>query len=243
MAGTPVETVHRHNHHVVRTGEHLGILANRYGVSELSIARANNLSDANIIVPGQRLVIPASAEGTESARAVTASRAISSVAEIGEALRPALSDAYHQHTDFPTQTEKWIDVDLSEQRVVAYEGATQVKSFIVSTGLADTPTVQGEFRIWTKTPIQDMYGGNRAAGDFYYLEDVRWVQYFFEDYAFHGAYWHDNFGQPMSRGCVNMRNEDAQWLYAWAGPSSAPNESGWVFSSGGDPGTLVVVHE
>ena len=57
-----------------------------------------------------------------------------------------------------------------------------------------TPTVTGTFRIWAKTPVQDMYGGNRAAGDYYFLEDVDSVQYFFEDYGFHGTYWHENFG-------------------------------------------------
>jgi lipoprotein-anchoring transpeptidase ErfK/SrfK len=227
----------------VRSGEHLGILADRYGVPERTIARANNLSDADIILPGQRLVIPGIAHTSENVTNRDILSAMESGAEVGENLRPPLSEIYHQHTDYPTKTEKWIDVDLSEQRVVAYSGMTQVKSFIVSTGLAGTPTVQGEFRIWTKTPVQDLYGGNRAAGDFYYLEDVPWVQYFYEDYAFHGAYWHDHFGQPRSRGCVNMRSEDARWLYEWAGPSSEPDDNGWVFSSGGDPGTLVLVHE
>ena len=116
--------------------------------------------------------------------------------------------------------------------------------FTVSTGKQATPTVTGTFRIWAKTAVQDMYGGNRAAGDFYFLEDVQWVQYFHEDYGFHGADWHDNFGQPMSRGCVNMRNEDAGWLYEWAGPDGASmDKNGWVVIDAAHPGTLVVVHE
>lgn len=131
---------------------------------------------------------------------------------------PSATRGYHRHTEYPTTTEKWIDVDLSEQRVVAYVGTRPIRAFIVSTGLPNTPTVQGEFRIWVKTRIQDMSGGSRAAGNTYYLEDVEWVQYFYQDYGFHGTYWHNNFGQPMSHGCINMTNEDAKWLFEWTSP-------------------------
>ncbi|MCC9075980.1 L,D-transpeptidase family protein [Litorilinea aerophila] len=136
--------------------------------------------------------------------------------------------------------EKWIEVDLSEQKVYAYEGDRRVNTFVVSTGLPGTPTVTGEFRMWIRTPIQDMSGGNRAAGTYYYLKDVQWVQYFYQDYAFHGTYWHNNFGQPMSRGCVNMTNEDAQWLFEWAFPQWN-GERGW-FKPTEENATLVIVH-
>jgi lipoprotein-anchoring transpeptidase ErfK/SrfK len=105
---------------------------------------------------------------------------------------------------------RWIDVNLSQQQVYAYEGNTLVNSFIVSTGLPDTPTVTGEFRIYVKVPLQDMSGPG------YYLTDVPWVMFFYEDYGLHGTYWHNNFGTPMSRGCVNLTVEDAAWLYNWA---------------------------
>ncbi len=104
----------------------------------------------------------------------------------------------------------WIDVNLSEQQIYAYEGNLLVNSFIVSTGLPDTPTVTGEYRIYVKVPIQDMSGPG------YYLPDVPWVMFFYDEYGFHGTYWHNNFGTPMSRGCVNLRIEDAEWLYNWA---------------------------
>jgi lipoprotein-anchoring transpeptidase ErfK/SrfK len=106
--------------------------------------------------------------------------------------------------------DHWIDVNLSEQRVYAYEGNTIVNSFLVSTGLPDTPTVIGQYKIYVKVPIQDMSGPG------YYLPNVPWVMYFYESYGFHGTYWHNNFGKPMSRGCVNMKIEDAKWLYDWA---------------------------
>jgi lipoprotein-anchoring transpeptidase ErfK/SrfK len=104
----------------------------------------------------------------------------------------------------------WIDVNLSEQQIYVYEGDVLVNSFIVSTGLPGTPTVTGEYRIYVKVPVQDMSGPG------YYLSDVPWVMFFYEEYGFHGTYWHNNFGSPMSRGCVNLSVEDAEWLYQWA---------------------------
>jgi lipoprotein-anchoring transpeptidase ErfK/SrfK len=85
-----------------------------------------------------------------------------------------------------------------------------------------------------------MQGGSRAAGDYYNLPNVQWVQYFYRDYSFHGAYWHNNFGVPMSHGCINMTNNDAKWLFDWAAPTVSYR--GWHFMDGASPGTLVVVH-
>ena len=144
---------------------------------------------------------------------------------------------------WPTTTEKWIDVDLSEQRVVAYEWTTPRRAFTVSTGLPGTATRVGEFRIWVKTRIQDMDGGSIEDGTYYYLPDVEWVQYFDGEIGFHGTYWHDNFGHPMSRGCVNMTNADARWLFEWAGPDYDVQGPAWQAPSDVNRGTLVVVHE
>jgi lipoprotein-anchoring transpeptidase ErfK/SrfK len=115
--------------------------------------------------------------------------------------------------------ERWIDVDLSNQRLVAYEGDTPVYWVTVSTGLPGTPTVTGQYRIYVKYPAQTMSGPG------YYLPDVPYVMYFYLGYGIHGTYWHNNFGQPMSHGCVNLPTPDAQWVYNWA-----------------DVGTLVNVH-
>ena len=160
----------------------------------------------------------------------------------GPQVAPPLTYGYHQEPTVPTLTEKWIDVDLSEQRVVAYEGGQAVRAFIVSTGLPATPTVQGQFRIRMKVRSQTMAGGSAQYG-YYNLPNVEWVQYFYADYAFHGTYWHNNFGQPMSHGCVNMTNDDARWLFEWAGPTW--QAAGPVWQKPTDPslGTLVVVHE
>ena len=160
----------------------------------------------------------------------------------GPQVAPPLTYGYHQEPTVPTLTEKWIDVDLSEQRVVAYEGGQAVRAFIVSTGLPATPTVQGQFRIRMKVRAQTMVGGSTEYG-YYNLPNVEWVQYFYADYAFHGTYWHNNFGQPMSHGCVNMTNDDARWLFEWAGPTW--QAAGPVWQKPADPslGALVVVHE
>jgi len=112
--------------------------------------------------------------------------------------------------------EKWIDIDLSEQRLRAYEGRRVVFSTKVSTGTRRYPTVQGRFQIYAKVPSQTMRGGSRLRGDYYYLPRVPNVMYFFRGYSLHGTYWHNNFGRPMSHGCVNLPLADAKWLFAWA---------------------------
>jgi len=111
----------------------------------------------------------------------------------------------------------WIDVDLSEQRVYAYEGDTIVNSFLASTGTWQTPTVTGKFKIWIKLRSTDMSGPG------YYLPDVPYTMFFYGDYALHGTYWHNNFGTPMSHGCVNLSIPDAAWLYNFAAVGTVVN--------------------
>jgi lipoprotein-anchoring transpeptidase ErfK/SrfK len=104
---------------------------------------------------------------------------------------------------------RWIDVDLTHQRLIAYEGETPVRTVIVSTGLPRTPTVTGRFQIYVK------YKAAHMSGVGYNLPNVPYVMYFYRGYALHGTYWHTNFGQPMSHGCVNLPTPDAEWLYNW----------------------------
>lgn len=137
--------------------------------------------------------------------------------------------------------KKWIEVNLTEQKTYAWEGDQLAGEFLISSGLPGTPTVQGVFRMRVRTRSQTMSGGDRAAGTYYSLPNVEWVQYFFEDYSFHGTYWHNNFGNPMSHGCVNMTNEDAEWLFRWSMPEYA-DETNWLRASG-DNAVLVYIHE
>ena len=122
--------------------------------------------------------------------------------------------------------EQWIDVNLSEQRITAYVGAIAVHTNLVSSGLPMHPTVTGRFYIYLKITAQRMKGGAVETHDFYDLPNVPNVMYFYEDYGIHGAYWHHNFGHPMSHGCVNLPLDDAQWFFDWA-----------------PVGTLVLVHD
>ena len=108
------------------------------------------------------------------------------------------------------QDERWIGIDLSEQRLYAYQGQTIVRSFLVSTGTWRTPTPIGRFAVWIKLRYTDMSGPG------YYLPDVPYTMYFYKDYGIHGTYWHNNFGTPMSHGCVNMVTAEAGWLYNWS---------------------------
>lgn len=163
------------------------------------------------------------------------------VPQLGANMDVPLNYGWEMPAEFPTTTEKWIDVDLSDQRAVAYEGTRPVRAFVISSGLPGTPTVKGTFRIWVRTRVQTMSGGSLAGGNYYSLPNVEWVQYFHGDYAFHGAYWHNNFGQPMSRGCINMRNEDAEWLFKWAMPEY-DDEGGWLQPTE-ENATLVLVRD
>jgi lipoprotein-anchoring transpeptidase ErfK/SrfK len=111
--------------------------------------------------------------------------------------------------------EKWVEVDISDQRLYAYQGDTLVREFVISSGSARYPTVTGSFRTYARFEEVDMSGGSEAAGDYYFQADVPWVQYFYDGYALHGAYWHNQFGTPIGHGCINMRVDESQWLYEW----------------------------
>jgi lipoprotein-anchoring transpeptidase ErfK/SrfK len=112
---------------------------------------------------------------------------------------------------------RWIDVDLTNQSVYAYEGDVVVNSFIVSTGTWLTPTVTGQYKIYVK------YRSAKMSGPGYYLPNVPYIMYFYKGYGLHGTYWHNNFGTPMSHGCVNLRTDDAAWLYEWASVGTLVN--------------------
>lgn len=132
--------------------------------------------------------------------------------------------------------EKWIEVDVTNQKVTAWEGDVPVMSFTVSTGLPNTPTVLGKFNIYWKLTSTLMVGSD------YYLPEVPYTMYFYAGYALHGTYWHSNFGQPMSHGCVNLETSQAKQLFEWANPVLPPGQAE-VVASTDNPGTLVVVHE
>lgn len=167
---------------------------------------------------GQEVVIQSGREGRQLANVEGLSSEILEALTKGSSYEKevAITTAPFKTVTLAGGTDRWVEVDLSEQRTTLWAGTTSVASFTISSGIAQWPTVTGEFAIWYKTPNQVMTGGSRATGDYYYLPNVTWVSYFHRDYGFHTAYWHNNFGRPMSHGCVNMRQADAKALYDFA---------------------------
>jgi len=142
-------------------------------------------------------------------------------------------------------SQKRIEISLRGQSLTAFEGnkimlRAPISSGIQNTGIGELPTEtpQGTFNIFSKLPTKYM-GDNRLTdtlGD-RFLPGVPWTMFFAEGgYAIHGAYWHNNFGAPMSRGCVNMRPDIAQWLYRWTTPLAGSSD--WEITG---RGTKVII--
>src|SRR5262249_54451495 len=125
--------------------------------------------------------------------------------------------------------ERWIDVDLDQQILVAFEGDVAVYATMVSSGGKETPTETGVYRMWMKESEADMKGLNGE--DPYSVATVPWTQFFSPEkgLALHTAYWHDQFGKQRSHGCVNLAPRDARWLYFWSDPQVPP---GWTMAAG-----------
>ncbi len=155
-----------------------------------------------------------------------------------------------EYAPLPSTVEPWekrIEVSIARQEVRAFENGKEVFKASVATGLPDTrrvpglirtDTPRGEFHVYSKMPSKHMGDGNLTADiEAYELPGVPWTTFFAQNgVAFHGTYWHTNWGTPMSHGCVNMRTEEALWIYRWATPICEPNK---VETNG--YGTLVVV--
>lgn len=179
--------------YVVKPGDTLFRIALNHGLQTAVLAQANGITNLNHIEAGQTLTIPAAG----------------SVAAPANPQPPAASPQ-----PAPNYGARWIDVNLSTQTLTAYEGDVPVMTTAVSTGTYLYPTVTGQFSIYLRHQSQDMNG--YLLGYDYYLPGVPYVQYFYRGFALHGTYWHNNFGTPMSHGCVNLPTDKAQWLYNWA---------------------------
>jgi len=136
--------------------------------------------------------------------------------------------------------ERWIDVDLDGQILVAFEGDLAVYATLLSSGSKTYPTETGVYRMWLKESESDMRGLNGE--DPYSVATVPWTQFYSPErgLALHTAYWHDQFGVQKSRGCLNLAPRDARWLYFWSDPQVPP---GWTMAAGMPeaPGSLVRV--
>ena len=170
--------------YVVQRGDTLSRIAARYGVPVGALAAANGIRNANLVYTGQRLSIPGASSGS------------------APGTKPPSVSA--------PVAGRWVDINLSQQRLTAYQGNSPVFSTSISSGVAGRRTPTGRFAVRTKIPSQ------RMSGPGYNLAGVPYVMYFAGANAIHGTYWHNNFGHPMSHGCVNMRIPEAKWLYNWA---------------------------
>jgi LysM repeat protein len=171
--------------YTVQSGEFLSQIGARFGMSWLAIAKVNGLSNPDALKVGMVLQIPTAEEA----------------AKYGP-VQPIFNDPGAR-----VGVGREFVVVLGTQMAYAYEDGVLKRSARISSGLPDTPTVKGDFRIRSKVRSQ------RMRGEDYDLDNVEWVMYFYAGYAFHGTWWHYNFGTPMSRGCVNMTNADAKWFY------------------------------
>jgi len=118
--------------------------------------------------------------------------------------------------------EKRVEINLSEQKLQAFSGDEKVFDFVISTGKPWWPTPTGTFYPWIKLRLAGMQGGSVTYGTYYNLLNVPYVIYFgnnevpnWRGYGLHGTYWHNNFGYPMSHGCVNLKTPDMEKLYYW----------------------------
>ncbi|HVW30649.1 MAG TPA: L,D-transpeptidase [Polyangiaceae bacterium] len=146
--------------------------------------------------------------------------------------------------------ERWIDVNLSTQTLVVFEGTRPIYATLISSGKEnkvdkekDHRTPTGDFRVREKHVTTTMDGDGTAAGDLpYSIEDVPYVMYFYKAYALHGAFWHSNYGTQMSHGCVNLAPLDAKWVFMNTEPRMP---EGWhgVWATAEHPGSRVIVHD
>lgn len=236
-------------YYTVRRGDNLVRVANANGMSLNDLMRLNGLTNPNFIWVGQKLRVSARVEAIQAEKQSEPSVAdsiyvvqqgdnLAEIAEehntttyelmvanglpnpsftwVGQRLRikgkapaPAMLAS-----NAPANGVRWIEVNLSNQTLTAWQGNVAVLHTNVSTGTAATPTVTGRYSIGMKLSSQHMSGPG------YSLPGVPYVMYFFQGYAIHGTYWHNNFGTPMSHGCVNMRTGEAQFLYNWASPGT-----------------------
>jgi len=171
----------------IRRGDTLSGIASKFGVSVRTLQRVNHIRNPRIIYAGSVLRIPA--------RGATSSPPPSGGGNGGGAHANA---------------SRWIEIDLSQQRLWAHQNNKVVFTTLVSTGIPGKRTPIGRFHVWAKVRRQTMSGPG------YRLPNVQWVMYFFGQDAIHGTYWHHNFGHPMSHGCVNATNSAAKWLYNWS---------------------------
>ena len=231
--------------YIVRPGDTLIGIALRHGITASKLAAANGLYVTSWVYSGQQLKIPGTGSspaapapatggtyvvrpgdtliGIAARHGVSVSRLaaanglyVSAWVYTGQRLKipgqgsTPVTPNPPSTAPQPSGSGKWIDVNLTTQTLTAFEGQTAAFTTRVSTGIWRYPTVVGTFQVYVK------YAATRMVGPGYNLPNVPWTMYFYRGYAIHGTYWHNNFGTPMSHGCVNLSIPDAKWVYDWS---------------------------
>jgi len=233
-------------YYVVQRGDTLSQIAQRYGMTITDLMRLNGINNPSFVWVGQRLRVTARVAAINPQRSpqpqladniyvVQPGDSLSVIAKrfntstqalmaanglpngnfvwVGQRLRisgAGVPENTLAVAGAPANGRRWIEIDLSAQTLTAWQGDMKVLHTTISSGRPNTPTVTGRFKINRK------YASQRMTGPGYDLPGVPWVMYFYGAYAIHGAYWHTNFGQVQSHGCVNMRVHEAEVLYNWA---------------------------
>ena len=195
-------------------------------------ADAAAIQNAANALPGQvnrqpvnaKSIVDSSGKVLESIVPGLTGRELGDVSGVGAAFAAQLASGGGANFELPvketpfatTAIGRKIDVNLSTQTVSAIENGVVVDSWAVSTGAGEFATHTGSFTVNWKLDAQNMGNRDLTQAPFYFQPDVKWVMYFNGDEAFHGVYWHSNFGTPMSHGCVGMPEWRAQWLYDWS---------------------------
>lgn len=143
--------------------------------------------------------------------------------------------------------ERWVEVDISDQKLIAHEGDSVFLESAVSTGLPGYDTPYGEYRVWYKTKSQKMSGGQGKS--YYYLPNVPYIMFFensevpgYRGFSLHGTYWHNDFGIRKSHGCVNLPTPVAEQLYYWTSPTLSEGNK-IARATDDNPGTRIIIHE
>ncbi len=180
--------------YTVQRGDSLSSIAYKFNTTVEALQAANNINDANSLEVGQVLTI------------------VKGDMQNGPPDKPK---PIEPQTPMGKLGPKWIELDLSTQMLVAYEGQTPVFSARMSSGRSRFPTVTGSYRIYLKYKTQRMRGF-QGTSEAYDIPNVPNVMYFYSGYAIHGVWWHTNFGTPASHGCINLSQANAKWMYDWA---------------------------
>ncbi len=186
---------HARGQYIVRRGDSLTELGVQLNIDWTVLAKFNQISAPYVLHPGQVLQVPSFQE---------------LLSYLPDDSNFKLFYTTNHHPGPRVGVGREIVIELNRQSIYAYENGVLMKRALMSSGKKVTPTVLGDYEIYLKLRSQTMSGPG------YSLDNVEWAMYFVGDYAIHGTWWHNNFGTPMSHGCVNLTNADAQWFWNFA---------------------------